>query len=189
MSYTSLAKRPTKPPSGYNIFYAGESKRTRGRERAELAYFHKVLQRKIDEDNDQATSAAAASPPTSKNKTKFIGGKWKALRPHSREVFAIRSRDELEVYHVNKMLWGVLDRLLDNAGMSWDDAAAPGGGRRNNKSKKKKTSSSSSGDGNGRKVDNPKPPGFPRELDPGYGGLLDEEAEEEFQEALMLFLG
>ena len=183
MSY-GLTKKPTKPPSGYNIFYAGESKRTRGRERAELAYFHRVLQRQSTSGSDGSDPSA----PTSKNKTKFIGGKWKALRPHSRELFAIRSRDELEVYHVNKMLWGVLDRLLDNAGMSWDDDLAPGGGRRgssNGKGGGKKNGGGSSGGNTKSKTDNPKPPGFPRELEPRNGGLSDTE----LQEGLLMFLG
>lgn len=182
MSY-GLTKKTTKPPSGYNIFYAGESKRTRGRERAELAYFHKVLRRQSASASDESDP----SPPTSKNKTKFIGGKWKALRPHSRELFAIRSRDELEVYHVNKMLWGVLDRLLDNAGMSWDDELAPGGGRRSSKNNGK-GGGKKNGNGSSNtksKVDSPKPPGFPRELEPRNGGLSDKE----LQEGLLMFLG
>ena len=171
----SLAKKPTKPPSGYNIFYACESKRTRCRERAEVAYFHKVLSRSAE----STTDGLSQQQPKSKNKTKFIGGKWKHLRPHSRELFAIRSRDELEIYHVDKMLWGVLDRLLANAGMSWDDdgtgAANGGGGGKNGKKSDK--------------VDNAKPPGFPQELEPKIGGATDkEEGQDELWEGLMLFL-
>jgi len=108
MAPAGQRKKPTKPPSGYNIFYACESKRTRGREKAEQAYFENVVQKSRSPSSSFVTQ-------TSRNKTKRIGGKWKALRPNSRELFAIRSKEELESYHVDKMLWDVLDRATTSA--------------------------------------------------------------------------
>jgi hypothetical protein len=42
----------------------------------------------------------------SSNKTKQIAQMWLHAQPHTRDMFMIRSRDELEVYHVRKSLWG-----------------------------------------------------------------------------------
>mmetsp|Transcript_23694 Transcript_23694/g.68175 ORF Transcript_23694/g.68175 Transcript_23694/m.68175 type:complete len:148 (+) Transcript_23694:322-765(+) len=94
-------KKPTKPASGYNIFYKGATSRARNREKAERKYAEKIL-----------LTVQSDSSPASSNKTKLIGGQWKGLQPHSRDLFSIRSKDELEVYHMSKALWGVLERLL-----------------------------------------------------------------------------
>ena len=50
--------------------------------------------------------------PAATNKTKAIGGQWKTLKPHTRDLFAIRSKDELEVYHMSKSLWTALERIM-----------------------------------------------------------------------------
>lgn len=93
-------QKPTKPASGYNIFYRGATKRARRREDAQRLYNEKVMRMPSD------------AQPGATNKTKLIGGQWKTLQTHTRDLFAIRSKDELEMYHTSKALWSVLERIL-----------------------------------------------------------------------------
>jgi len=99
-------QKPTKPASGYNIFYKGATLRARRREIAQRLYAERVLHH------------PPGSHPNPCNKTKLIGGQWKDLQAHARELFSIRSKDELEIYHVRKMLWLAEDRLSEPAARS-----------------------------------------------------------------------
>ena len=93
-------QKPTKPASGYNIFYQGATKRARKREEAQRIFNERIMRMSAD------------AQPGATNKTKLIGGQWKTLQPHTRDLFAIRSKDELEMYHTSKTLWSVLERIL-----------------------------------------------------------------------------
>ena len=69
--------KPSKPSSGYNIFYQSESKRARDRERARKLYL----------------SCSSCNKPEHEqpaNKTRFIGNKWKNLSQHEQELFYVR---------------------------------------------------------------------------------------------------
>jgi len=99
-------QKPTKPASGYNIFYKGATQRARRREIAQRLYAERVLH------------YPPGSHPNPCNKTKLIGGKWKDLQAHARELFSIRSKDELEMYHVRKGLWLAEDRVSKPASSS-----------------------------------------------------------------------
>jgi len=90
-------QKPTKPPSGYNIFYQTESKRARDREQA-----RKLFLSRSSFIKPEHTQAA--------NKTRFIGNKWKNLSQHSQELFLIRGKNELDIYQVNKSLWIASDK-------------------------------------------------------------------------------
>ena len=59
------SEKPTKPPSGYNIFYQSESKRARDRENARKLYLGR-------------SSFVKAEHRQVANKTRFIGGSGKA---------------------------------------------------------------------------------------------------------------
>lgn len=119
-------ERPTKPASGYNIYYQSATRRARKREEALRLFNEKVMR----------------MPPNAQpgllNKTKFIGGQWKTLIPFTRELYDIRSKDELELYHTSKVLWAVLDRILEPATPVEDQmiANAKQGGKKKNKKQK-----------------------------------------------------
>ena len=105
-------QKPTKPPSGYNIFYQIESKRARDRERARKLFLNRSSL--IKPEHTQAA-----------NKTRFIGNKWKTLSQHSQELFLIRGKNELDIYQVNKSLWIAFDKaaLSDKGEFASDKAA------------------------------------------------------------------
>ena len=92
------SKKPTKPPSGYNIFYQNESKRARDRENARKFFLGR-------------SSFVKAEHRQVANKTRFIGGKWKGMTQQSRELFVLRGKNELDLYNVNKVLWTVFDKV------------------------------------------------------------------------------
>ena len=101
--------KPSKPSSGYNIFYQSESKRARDRERARKLYL----------------SCSSCNKPEHEkpaNKTRFIGNKWKNLSQHEQDLFYIRGKNELDIYQVNKSLWTAADKMSRRLGStSWDD--------------------------------------------------------------------
>ena len=94
----TIKLKPSKPPSGYNIFYQFESKRARNRERARKLYISRSSQYK-------SKFGVAA------NKTRLIGGKWKDMSPHSQSVFIVRGKNELEVYIARKALWAANEHM------------------------------------------------------------------------------
>jgi hypothetical protein len=101
--------KPTKPPSGYNIFYQSESKRARDRERARKLYLSRSSCNKPEHEQPA-------------NKTRFIGNKWKNLSQHEQELFYIRGKNELGIYQVNKSLWTAADKMSCRHGSTaWDD--------------------------------------------------------------------
>ena len=106
------AKKPTKPASGYNIFYQAQTRRVRKREAA-LRLFEK---RAISSSDPMEITAAIGESfaeldesPTKKSggchATKFIGGKWKRLSKEVKDMYALRAVAELELYHVDKRCW------------------------------------------------------------------------------------
>ena len=84
--------KPSKPSSGYNIFYKFESNRARNRERARKMYVSQ---------SSQYNSKYGNAP----NITRLIGGKWKDMSPHTQSLFIVLGRNELEIYNVRKALW------------------------------------------------------------------------------------
>lgn len=97
-STKGASKKPTKPPSGYNIFYQNESKRARDRENARKIYVGR-------------SSFVKAEHRQVANKTRFIGGKWKGMAKQSQELFLIRGKNEFDMYNVNKILWTTFDKV------------------------------------------------------------------------------
>ena len=95
--------KPTKPASGYNIYYRYATIAARNREIAEHLYMERVLLKK---------PSGTPTKTRSSNKTKQIAQWWLHIQPHTRDMFTIRSRDDLEVYHVRKALWAARDQLL-----------------------------------------------------------------------------
>ena len=90
--------KPSKPPSGYNIFYQFESGRARNRERARKLYVSRSSQY-----NSKYGNAA--------NITRLIGGKWKDMSPHTQSLFTVRGRNEFEIYNARKALWAANEHL------------------------------------------------------------------------------
>lgn len=113
---TRLGKRPTKPASGYNMYYQAQSKRVRQRDTALRLYRDRVI---LPGSSSDPMAIAAAigenvdlSPTKKVNATQLIGGKWKNLSKEGKDLYAIMSKAELERYHANKQCWIVLDRIL-----------------------------------------------------------------------------
>ena len=88
-------KKPTKPQSGYNMFYQAQARRVRKREAA-LRLFEK---RAVSSSDPMEIAAAIGEnfaeldqSPTKKSggchATKFIGGKWKSLSTEAKSRVA-----------------------------------------------------------------------------------------------------
>ena len=95
--------KPTKPASGYNIYYRYTTMAARNREIAERLYMDRVLLRK---------PSGTPTKTHSSNKTKQIAQMWLHVQDHTKDMFTIRSRDDLEVYHVRKSLWGARTQFM-----------------------------------------------------------------------------
>ena len=113
------AKKPTKPASGYNIFYQAQTRRVRKREAA-LRLFEK---RAISSSDPMEITAAIGESfaeldesPTKKsggrNATKFIAGRWKRLSKEFKDMYALRAVAEIELYHVDKQCWIAFESRL-----------------------------------------------------------------------------
>ena len=115
-----LGKKPTKPPSGYNMFFQAQARRVRKREAA-LRLFEK---RAASSSADPMEIAAAIGEnfaeldqsPTKKsggrNATKFIAGRWKRLSKEVKDMYALRAVAEFELYHVDKQCWIAFESQL-----------------------------------------------------------------------------
>mmetsp|Transcript_6897 Transcript_6897/g.19358 ORF Transcript_6897/g.19358 Transcript_6897/m.19358 type:complete len:193 (-) Transcript_6897:31-609(-) len=122
-SSTSRFVKPAKPSSGYNYFYQDETSRVRRREGARYQHYAKVILRRREmssshdgEAHQQISSSSTSSSSPEKNKspnrTALVGGRWKALPTDTAEIFAMKARAGLELYHANKALWAVLEQVL-----------------------------------------------------------------------------
>ena len=110
-------KKPTKPASGYNMYYQAQTKRVRKREAALQLFEDRVILPGSSSDPMEIAAAigenvAEQSPTKKANATIFIGSKWKNLPKDVKDMYAIKSKAELERYHANKKVWTALDNVL-----------------------------------------------------------------------------
>lgn len=110
-------KKPTKPASGYNLYYQAQAKRVRKRETALQLFEDRVILPGSSSDPMEIAAAigeniADLSPSKKTNATQLIGGKWKNLPKKVKDMYAIQSKAELERYHANKKVWTALDKIL-----------------------------------------------------------------------------
>ena len=110
-------KKPTKPASGYNLYYQAQTKRVRKREAALQLFEDRVILPGSSSDPMEIAAAigenvAEQSPTKKANATIFIGSKWKNLPKDAKDMYAIQSKAELERYHANKKVWTALDNIL-----------------------------------------------------------------------------
>lgn len=115
-------KKPTKPASGYNLYYQAQTKRVRKRETALQLFNARTFVLHCSSSTPMGIAAAIGenvadlSPTKKANSTQLIGGKWKSLSEKGKELYAIQSKAELERYHANKKLWVALDSILHQDG-------------------------------------------------------------------------
>ena len=112
-------KKPTKPKSGYNMFYADQTKRVRKRLAALRLFEERVVQPGSSSDPMEIAATIGENVATfdcrheimNFNATVYIGGKWKSFSKEVKDLYELRGDAERKRYNADKTCWTALDNL------------------------------------------------------------------------------